>query len=491
MHFSIGLWIAAIVNMSLVSRFSHTKVSIFLTVILVSYCLSLSADPRQSRYKPARYLFHWLTPESLRELAKALKTSDQMPLKSQEFEKEKPALMAWSNPLTGQMGSRNEVYASANRKAYDEITGEAPRLIVMKIRENAVVTPVFGQVIEFPGDAELVYQYINPEGFEARQWVILNSDVVESFSADPWIGRKLLREQLEAESVLSHYYFRKAPHSGRNADEKIGEETLSPDSKELHSSLMSMRIARGQALDFIFGGDKGVPKAFLREMADFPIDPEDKKIEVDLDFSDPNPERDFEVKGNAFTFRTRAAFAKAMVRHVLKTNPVPLKFKRRNFSNPIEMAEFKSIVNERKIRPIVYLEMFESEYLTLPNHGIFTYAEPAVQWEISELRDQVMLQLRELSSADRKELKSYLLSRAEAPDLELASVQEWFNMGLEKEFPEIVKKLFANNKIQTPADDWIWGKSRPRVKRLKDMLERKYPERKFWIPLNCSEIFSQ
>ncbi|MGZ3749083.1 MAG: hypothetical protein ACXVCD_17235 [Pseudobdellovibrionaceae bacterium] len=147
--------------------------------------------------KVPKYLFHWGSESGLARMAQQNKNSKQLPLMedsgsivTQEFPDlaYRPLLFTWSHPtaamavnVTEDPDMPGEIYARSKG-------GRPPSLLIIKPKPNAkigfVISKLEGhQPIKFDGIDLLLHYKMGEYGIHFREWIILNSNAIESFTA--------------------------------------------------------------------------------------------------------------------------------------------------------------------------------------------------------------------------------------------------------------------------------------------------------------------
>jgi hypothetical protein len=161
-----------------------------------------------SALKPPPFLFHWTNQEKLEAMDEFNPDRSKLPLrylKANHYVATehpeligKPGLYAWTNPVNGMGVNEDETYALAKG-------GAPPRLLVIKPKAGATVIEVTTHVdnlspVATPNldkyDFVLNRSYDSAGKLKYSEWIVLNPDAVESYSADPHVGGEFLKKEL-------------------------------------------------------------------------------------------------------------------------------------------------------------------------------------------------------------------------------------------------------------------------------------------------------
>jgi hypothetical protein len=170
-----------------------------------------------SKRAPPRNLYHWTSDSRLRRIASDNPNPKLIPLGHMPNKNAvagdfpdliaRPGIFAWTDPITGMMATTHEVYARQE--------GDRPaRLLAMKIRQNAKVaeiqTGINAEKVKpgsFDGIDLIYHEAQDMKGMRIfSEWIVLNPDAVEEFTADPKLLSPILKEELKKlKDLTSHY----------------------------------------------------------------------------------------------------------------------------------------------------------------------------------------------------------------------------------------------------------------------------------------------
>ncbi len=209
----------------------------------------------QPKLAPPAYLFHWTSHSKMQRMAKLNPDPERFPqrfIKSYQLVTVQhpqlaglPGLFAWSNPLNGMAASPEELYAWKEK-------GYAARLLAAKIKPDASVIEIRTDIGAPPRNIPGLENYdlilnraFNEQGRPAySEWIILNPDAVQDFTADPERIRPLIEAELRK---LKNPAFHYAP-------------------EEMFSDFEDRTLWRNIAKGYLAGGTRGIPQALLRNM---------------------------------------------------------------------------------------------------------------------------------------------------------------------------------------------------------------------------------
>jgi len=180
---------------------------------------SLASLPKPTgQVVPPNLLFHWTSYDRLNRMAKRNPDPSKVPLryiKASHFLAMghpelvgKDGLYAWEHPTTGISSARNEIYGLPK-------DGYPARLLVMKPKKSAVVVKIRTDTSmenlgrsKITENADLLFNEVySQEGkLLYREWVVLNANAIEEFTADPKQYRGILEGELRKLKTSGFHY---------------------------------------------------------------------------------------------------------------------------------------------------------------------------------------------------------------------------------------------------------------------------------------------
>lgn len=213
-----------------------------------------------------KYLFHWTSQEGITKLAETNKGSDKAPVGkiaadhflAQCFPalNEQRGIYSWSHPTNAVAAHTDEVYAKTGAK------GEPPRLIIMKPKKSARVLGLkahrdknCGKKENNPKDLhryDLIYHEYTSEGgkYTFREWVVLNPDAIEAFSASPSALPREVREEM-LRSTKPEFKFK-------------------PDEVFFENTDVDWKFRKKIVDAYLKSGNRDIPKTFIRKLEKSP-----------------------------------------------------------------------------------------------------------------------------------------------------------------------------------------------------------------------------
>ncbi len=210
---------------------------------------------------PPPYLFHWTSHSKLVRMAAETPKAGALPLRTLRADQTvvihhpelagKPGIYTTSHPVTGISISPSEVYGRPE-------DGHPGRLLVLKPKRDARVVRIQttaqnakGEKIPGIENADLLYN----ETFGAdgklmyREWIVLNPEAIENFTADPQAMREVLQQEL--------------------ARLKSGNPNYAPEER---FSLGSLDVKTWTTVleQYLTAGAEGIPPSLLRPFAAAP-----------------------------------------------------------------------------------------------------------------------------------------------------------------------------------------------------------------------------
>lgn len=182
-----------------------------LSRVICLLLLSLSAGglrETQAREAP-RFLFHWSSSASLDWMFKNNSSSGRMPMQTFRgseilvksfffFRSGMSATFAWHHPTAAMAAGPTEIYAKSR--------GQIPaRLLIIQPKRGARVLELDSYVgktnplpIQSIEEVDLVFHTHRRSGgkIDFQEWVVLNPEAIENFTADPLVIRNILMEEL-------------------------------------------------------------------------------------------------------------------------------------------------------------------------------------------------------------------------------------------------------------------------------------------------------